>query len=57
MTVDFEDPADEETPHKYHVKVLIFADVKRKQLLGTHEQLILFNMPRELLEQLGIGLL
>jgi hypothetical protein len=39
------------------VKVWIYADVKRKQLLGTHEQLVLFNMPRDLLEQLGVGLL
>ena len=43
--------------YKYRVKVWIYADVKRRQLLGTHEQLVLFNMPRDLLEQLGVSLL
>jgi hypothetical protein len=43
--------------HEYLVKVWIYADVKRKQLLGTHEQLVLFQMPRELLDQLGVRLL
>ena len=43
--------------YKYRVKVWIHADVKRKQLLGTHEQLVLFNMPRELLERFGVSLL
>jgi len=42
---------------KYLVKVWIFADQKRRQLLGTHEQLVLFKMPSELLEQLGVTLL
>ena len=43
--------------YKYRVKLWIHADVKRKQLLGTHEQLVLFNMPRELLERFGVSLL
>lgn len=43
--------------HKYQVKVWIYADVKRRQLLGTHEQRVLFDMPRGLLEQVGIRLL
>ncbi len=43
--------------YRYRVKVWIHADLKRKQLLGTHEQLVLFNMPRELLERFGVSLL
>jgi len=42
---------------KYLVKVWIYADVKRRQLLGTHEQLVEFNMPRGLLQQYGIRVL
>ncbi len=42
---------------KYQVKVWIYADVNRKQLLGTHEQWVLFDMPRALVEQLGIKIL
>jgi hypothetical protein len=42
---------------KYLVKVWIYADVKRRQLLGTHEQLVLFQMPGDLARQLGITLL
>ena len=42
---------------KYQVKVWIYADVKRNQLLGTHEQRVLFDMPRALVEQLGIKVL
>jgi hypothetical protein len=42
---------------RYRVKVWIYADVKRKELLGTHEQLVQFDMPRELLERFGIRLL
>ena len=42
---------------KYQVKVWIYADVNRKQLLGTHEQSVLFDMPRALVEQLGIKIL
>ena len=84
VTVDFENPADKDSPlfaefevapgatkieaksekmpairnrHKYKVKVWIYADVKRKQLLGTHEQLVLFDAPAELLERFGVTLL
>jgi hypothetical protein len=42
---------------KYLVKVWIYADVKRKQLLGTHEQPMEFNVPRQLLERYGITVL
>ncbi len=42
---------------EYRVKVWIYADVKRRQLLGTHEQPVLFKMPREFLEQFGVRLL
>ena len=42
---------------KYQVKVWLYADVKRKQLLGTHEQQVLFQMPPELLERFGVQLL
>ena len=40
--------------HKYHVKVWIYADAGRTRLLGTHEQQVLFEMPPELFERLGI---
>jgi hypothetical protein len=42
---------------KYLVKVWIYADLKRTQPLGTHEQQVLFKLPRELLQQLGVELL
>src|SRR5262245_23022194 len=42
---------------KYQVKLWIYADVERTQLLGTHKQWVLFDMPRALLEELGIEML
>jgi len=42
---------------EYLVKVWIFADQKHRQLLSTHEQLVLFKAPAELLKQLGVTLL